>query len=96
LHFDAVDSGIVLDRDILEHDLPLRIGRRRKLLDDCNVLAACGREDIEVGQHLRAVDADVEHALPSLSPIELIEVQTHDVIGAWRQTGSVYVKLPKR
>src|SRR5262249_59627684 len=62
LDFDPAHQRVVFHGGELNHILTAGICIHHELLDDCLVLGSCGREDIEIGQHLRAVDAHVEYS----------------------------------
>ena len=67
-HLDAVDQGPVR-RPLAEvdRDLPVAVGRGRERLHHRLVLAPRRRHDVEVRQHLRAVDAHVELPLARIA-----------------------------
>src|ERR1700678_4218112 len=99
---DGVDLGVVLDGDELDGDRAGAAGGCGERLGDRLELAAGGGEDVEVGQHLGAVDEDVEGAVPGGGPVLLGEVQPHRVARAGGQAGdrvgevAVAVVLPDR
>src|SRR5215510_6020680 len=61
LNLDPAYQGVVLYRGELDHILTAGVRVHRELLDDGFVLGASGRENIKIGQHLRAVDAHVKY-----------------------------------
>ena len=85
-HLDAVDQGLVR-RPLAEvdRDLPVAVGRGRERLHHRLVLAPRRRHDVEVRQHLRAVDAHVELPLTRIAVRRLGEVQPHRVARPRRQ-----------
>ena len=82
LYFDTVDLSVIDDGR--EHDdhlaAAVRIGR--ELLNVCNVLSACGLEDVESTQYLRAVDANIERPLAGGRPIRFGEIEGHHLRAA--------------
>src|SRR5205823_12332025 len=60
LNLHPTGQCLVDDRSDLDHVLAAGVGVFRELLDHRFVLRAGGREDIEVRQDLRAVDAHVK------------------------------------
>src|SRR5215471_7937764 len=64
LDFNPAHQRVVFHGGELDHILTAGICVHHELLDDCLVLGASGSEDIEIGQHLRAVDAHVEYSRP--------------------------------
>src|SRR5260370_23627075 len=68
LGLDPAHQGVVLHRGELDHILATGIGIHRELLDDGFVLGSGSREDIEVAQHLGAVDAYVEDSRAGSGP----------------------------
>src|ERR1700722_636036 len=84
---DAVDLGVVLDGDELDGDRAGAARRRGERLGDRLELPAGGGEDVEVGQHLRPVDEDVEDARPGGGPVLLGEVEADVVAGPGGEAG---------
>jgi len=84
-YLDSVDLWVVggADRE-LNVDLTAAVCRRGERFDDGHVLTAGGGEDIEVGQHLRAVDQDIELPVAHGGKICLREMQI-DRVGRTRR-----------
>src|SRR5215469_4067408 len=78
---DAVDLGVVLDGGELDGERPVGRGDLGELLHHRLVLAAGGGEYVEVGQHLRPVDGDVEDPRARRCPVLLGEMQPDRVAG---------------
>jgi len=68
--------------------LTARIRRLRELLDVGDVLAASRREDVKVRQHLRPVDAHVEHARACRGVERFGKVQTHQIVRPRREASN--------
>src|ERR1043165_8586681 len=83
--FDAADAGIADNGRELDVDGTAAVGSHGEVLVDRLVLRSCGGDDVEVGQHLRAVDGDVEDALPRKVDVILGEVQPYQVLRVRRQ-----------
>src|SRR5206468_2357411 len=79
---DPVDQGVILDGDELDDDAAARVGGGGAFGHHRLQLAAGRREDVEAGQHLRAIDDDVEQALVGRVEAVLGEVQPDPVLGA--------------
>ena len=85
-HLDAVDQRVVAGAVVEGHrDLAAGVGRGRKALLDRLVLAPRRGEDVEIRQHLRAVDAHVELPLARRRSTIGGEVQGHRVARPRRQ-----------
>src|SRR5262249_21204607 len=86
--FNAAYLGIVLDRGELNRDLAAAVCVRGELFDHGNILAACGGEDVEVAQHLRAIDRDIEESCPRTVPVDLGKVQSRGIRSSRREVGN--------
>src|SRR5260370_7394698 len=75
--FDPTDQGLIDDRGERNHILTARIRRLRELLDVGDVLPTRGREDVEIRQHLRPVDAHVELPRTPRGVERFAQVQPH-------------------
>src|SRR5882762_11732391 len=89
IHDDAADLRLICGtaRE-LDHDLPRRISRRLELLLNCLVLRPSHGNDVEVRQHLRAIDQNVELSLGRLAPVNLVEVQRDRMRGSGREAAN--------
>src|SRR5258707_742956 len=86
LDLDSAYQRLIDDRSECDYVVAGGTGGLRKLLNYRLIYAAGGRNDIEVGQHTRAVDADVESSGTGCAEEGLGEVQPHCVAGAGIET----------
>ena len=96
-HLDAVDLGIAAGAVGEGHrDLATGVGRGRKGLLDRLVLAPRRGEDVEIRQHLRAVDAHVELLLACRRYVPVGgEIQGHRVACPRRQAAQVVAETAR-
>jgi hypothetical protein len=73
----SVTAGATHDVDELQDDLPATVGDGAETLGHGDVLAAGRREDVEIAQHLGAVDRHIELALAGRAIPDLGKVQTY-------------------
>src|SRR5207302_2899105 len=89
IHGDATDLRLISGTARkLDYDLPLRISRRLELLLNGLVLRPSHANDIEVGEHLRAIDQNIKLSLGWLAPVDLVEVQRDGMPGSRRETAN--------
>src|SRR5260370_38541169 len=92
-NLDTAGLGVVLDGYILDHKLAAGICIRIKLLNDRFIFGPGRGNNVEVGQHLRSVDQNVEHALPRRAPEKISEVQPHGVRSSGIETRNAVSKV---
>src|SRR5258708_4955903 len=87
--FNATDLGLIRRAGLeLDGDGSSAIGGGGEGFDDSDILAAGGGEDVEVRQHLGAVDQDVELASACSVEEDLREVEVDVIDGARREVGN--------
>src|SRR5260370_15625576 len=88
VNLDSTDESFVGHGCELNYDLTAAIGSGAELLDHRLVRRTGRREDIEIGEYLRAVDGDVEDALAGSRPEGLSKVQAHGVARSGGEAGN--------
>src|SRR5215471_13482850 len=81
LDLNPAYQGQILDRRKSNHVLAARIGVGGELFDDSFVPCPSGGKDVEVGQHLRTVDAHVENSGVRCRPECLGKMQSYRMAG---------------
>src|SRR5260370_21714036 len=79
LDLDSAYQGLIDDRSECDYVVAGGTGGLRKLLDHCLVHGAGSRDDVEVGQHTRAVDADVESSRTGCAEEGLCKMHPHSM-----------------
>jgi len=89
IHGDAADLRLICrtPRE-LDYDLSRRVSRRLELLLNSLVLRTSHGNDIEVRQHLRAINQYVKLSLGRLAPVDLVKVQSDGMRGSGRETAN--------
>ena len=89
IHGDAADLRLICRTPCeLDYDLPRRVSRRLELLLNSLVLRTSHANDIEVRQHLRAINQYVKLSLGRLAPVDLVKVQSDGMRGSGRETAN--------
>src|SRR5260370_1031609 len=93
LNFNSADEGLVGDGGKDEVDLAAGVGGGGELPDHRFVHRAGRRENVEVSEHLRAIDRDVEDTLTGCCQERFSKVQAHGMGGscgkAWKRVAKV-------
>src|SRR5260370_7909821 len=93
LNFNSADEGLVGDGGKDEVDLAAGVGGGGELPDHRFVHRAGRRENVEVSEHLRAIDRDVEDTLTGCCPKLFRKMQPHGMARsgakAWKRVGKL-------
>src|SRR5437016_2157681 len=94
LDLDPTQQRLIHHFGELDHILTARVRVHRELLDDGLVLRSRRREDIEVAQYLRAVDAQLEGARTGRAEESFSKVQPHRVARSCSKAGNRIGEVP--